>query len=138
MKNLAFGSALILGLMFTACQSETTIEDGTQTEEGAEESQESTAMTCKELLDQKDDLKGKEVTIKAISWGNSNMMGGDVRMNLGDEKLEGMQQAHVVADFSKDNASAAESVKQDDEVTIKATVGDYEYGAVKLLNPEVL
>lgn len=134
MKKVFFGSALVLCAALASCTSETTVtEGGENTEEQAP-----TAMTCQDIENQKDELKGKEVTVKAFSWGNSNTMDGDVRMNLGDKKLEGMAQAHVIANFSPDNAEAADAVKKDDEVTIKATVGDYEYGAVHLTNPEIV
>ena len=132
MKRVLFGSTLMLGLLFTACSGEVTVTDGT------EEQAEDTALNCQELNDQKDDLKGQEVTVKAISWGNSATIDGDVKMNLGDVKLEGMQQAHVVVNFSPENAAAAEAVEKDAEVTIKATVGEYEYGAVQLNDPEVI
>ena len=40
-------------------------------------------------------------------------MDGDVKMNLGDEKLEGMRQANVVVNFAPENAAAAEGVEKD-------------------------
>jgi hypothetical protein len=133
MKKVLFGSLFMAGLLFTGCSGEVNVEGG---EEGGEE--EVAALSCADLNDQVDDLIGQEVTIKAISWGNSATMDGDVKMNLGDEKLEGMQQASVVVNFSADNASAAEGIEKDAEVTIKATVGEAEYGAVQLSNPEII
>lgn len=131
MRNLFITGAVMLGLFLTACSAEVTTE-------GGEVEAESTSMTCAELEAQASDLKGKEITIKAISWGNSNTVSGDVSMGLGDSKLEGLKQAHVAVNFSADNADAANTIKQDAEVTIKATVGDVDYGAVQLNNPKIV
>ncbi len=134
MKKVLLGSAFMLGLLFVGCSEAETTEAG-KLDEGKTES---ANMTCADLESKVDEFKGKEVTITAISWGNSETVSGDVKMNLGDAKLEGMQQAHVVANFGADNAAAAKSVKADASVTIKATVGGSEYGAVQLNNPEII
>lgn len=136
MRNLFITGAVMFGLFLTACSAEVTTENGEVAVENGET--ESTSMTCEELEAQAGDLEGKEITIKAISWGNSNSIDGDVSMNLGDNKLEGMRQAHVVANFSPESADAAKAIKQDAEVTIKATVGKVDYGAVQLNNPEIV
>ena len=81
---------------------------------------------------------GTEITIKAISWGNNGTSTGETQMSLGDEKLDGMQQAHLVAVFSEADTAASEGVEKDSEVTIKATVGEQAYGAVKLTNPTIV
>ncbi len=81
---------------------------------------------------------GTEITIKAISWGNNGTSTGETQMSLGDEKLDGMQQAHLVAVFSEVDTAASEGVEKDSEVTIKATVGEETYGAVKLTNPTIV
>ncbi|MDX2360283.1 MAG: hypothetical protein QNK23_05730 [Crocinitomicaceae bacterium] len=134
MKKVFLGSALFLGLLLVGCSSGDAVEG--EDAEGGEE--EVAAMTCADLESQVDELEGQEVTITAISWGNSNTIDGDVKMNLGDVALEGMQQAHVVANFSADNADAANGVEKDATVTIKATVGGSEYGAVQLNDPEIV
>jgi hypothetical protein len=138
MKKIIFGSALVMsGLFMTACGDATdALEEGL---EGLEsEVVDDNSLTCAEVLDQCDDLEGTEVTVKAVSWGSSDRVGGEVSLDLGDVKLEGMQQSHVVAIFSEANAAAAKAVEKDANVTIKAKVGPYEYGAVKLLDPTIV
>jgi len=136
MRNLFITGAVAFGLFLTACSADVTTENGEPIVENGES--ESTSMTCAELEAQASDLEGKEITIKAICWGSSNKLDGDVSVNLGDNKLEGMQQAHVVANFSADNAEVAKAIEKDAEVTIKATVGKVDYGAVQLNNPEIV
>lgn len=128
MKKVLSGSVFILSLLLISCSGG-----------GAEGSAEKvTAMTCTDIESQADSLKGQEITITVISWGNNNVMDGGVKMNLGDVKLEGMKQAHVVANFSAENKASAESVEKDAKVTITATVGEFEYGAVQLVNPVIV
>ena len=129
MRNLFITGAVAFGLFLTACSADVTTENGEA---------ESTSMTCTELKAQASDLEGKEITIKAVCWGSSSKLDGDVSVNLGDSKLEGMQQAHVVANFSADNTEAGKAIEKDAEVTIKATVGKVDYGAVQLNSPEIV
>lgn len=134
MKKVVLGSIFMLGLLVVGC-SEGNKTDGAITEEKKEEV---TAMTCANIEEQVDELKGQEVTIKAISWGSNNVMGGGVKLNLGDEKLEGMKQAHVVVNFTAEDAAIAKELKKDVDVTLTATVGGSEYGAVQLNNPKIV
>ena len=136
MKKVFFGATLFLGLALTACSGENTVAEGNGEETGAEEAE--VSMTCADLESQVGELEGKEVTFTAISWGNSGTTTGEVKMNLGDVKLEGMKQAKVIANFSADNAEAANAIEKDAEVTIKATVDGEDYGAVQLSNPEII
>jgi len=132
MKQLFFLSTILMSLLFTACGD---AAEGSS-DKGKEKAE--TAMTCKDLMDKKDELKDKEITIKAISWGASNTTTGAVHLSLGDEKLEGMKQAKVTVVFPETQGEEAKAVAKDSEVTIKATVGAYEYGAVKLNNPSIV
>lgn len=126
--------ALMLGVLLTACSTEVeTTTNGENTENA-----ESSAMTCAELKEKVDELEGKEVTLKAISWGSLGSTTGEVSLNLGDEKLEGMKQAPVVAKFSEANADVANGVERDSEVTIKATVNGMNYGSVELKDPTIV
>jgi hypothetical protein len=80
-------------------------------------------------LSKGDDLQGKPVIVTAISWGTSDMATGGKRLNLGGAKLEGSQQAHLVADFSKTDLAQLDPVKSGDPVKLRCTMGDYDYGA---------
>lgn len=80
---------------------------------------------------------GKEVTVTAISWGNNARMGGEVQINLGDKKLEGMASASFSCIFEKDQAAAIQAIAKDATVTISGKIakgaGGIELTACKLL-----
>ncbi len=135
MKKVFISGALMLGLMMTACSTEVS-EDLENVLENLES--EESKLTCSELKEKVDEYEGKEVTLTAISWGSLGKMDGGVSMNLGDEKLEGMKVAPVVAEFGEDQAEAAKAIEKDATVTIKATVGGKAYGSVKLENPSIV
>lgn len=129
MRNLFIIGTVVFGLFLTAWSASVITQNGES---------ESISITCTELEEHASDLQGKEITIKAICWGSSSRLDGDVSVNLGDNKLEGMQQTRVVVNFSTDNAEVAKAIEKDVEVTLKATVGEVNYGAVQLNNPEIV
>ena len=131
MKKMFLMSAVVLGLAIVSCSGDVTTRDDAEVEDTV------ATMTCAELQEKVDELTGKEVTIKAISWGNSATKTGDIKMTLGDKKLEGMQQSTVVVNFTAADAAVADAVKSGDEVTITATVGGEDYGAVQLNKPKI-
>ncbi|WP_264790558.1 hypothetical protein [Aureispira anguillae] len=106
--------------------------------ESATQEPEVKSLNCSDLDDQYLDWEGKEVTIKAISWGTSNTASGDIYLNLGDEVLSGMKQPKVIAVFPADQEATAKGAAKDSEVTIKATVKESKYGAIYLANPSIL
>ena len=131
----------MLGLLMTACGADVEVTDDLENVlENLEDAvnEESGELTCAELKANVDEYEGQEVTLTAISWGNLGKMDGTVSMNLGDEKLEGMQSAPVVAEFAEGDAEAANAVERDATITIKATVAGEAYGSVKLENPSIV
>lgn len=142
MKQIFISGAVVFGLLLTACTAEvTTTENGGDTDNVENnEGEETTSgnMTCGEVLNDVDNLLGSEVTITATCWGTSKTMTGEVNLNLGDGKLEGMRSAPVVVKFAEDKADVAEAIQRDQEVTIKAKVNDYKYGAVELIDPTIV
>lgn len=90
-----------------------------------------------ELLKQGATLEGKEVTVKAVSWGTVGIKDGGKRLNLGPAKLEGLRQAHLVADFKPDDKSV-EAIEKDAEVKLQCTVGKKAYGARQLEGCKIL
>lgn len=130
MKLVTLLSSLFLFLTLTSCGGDTT-------ENTVDATPEIQAMTCSDLTNAYEEQEGKEITIKAISWGTSNTATGDIYLNLGDEALTGMQQAKVVAVFPAAEEEVAKGAAKDAEVTIKATVGESKYGAIYLTNPVI-
>lgn len=135
MKKILIPGVVMFGLLLTACSTEVS-EDLENALENIEA--EASSLTCAELMDKVDEYEGQEVTLTAISWGNLGTMDGGVSMNLGDEKLEGMKVAKVVAEFTEDQADAAKAIEKDATVTVKATVAGKAYGSVKLENPSIV
>lgn len=139
MKHIFISGAVVLGLFLTACTSEvTTTENESDAENVETAEQKSENMTCQDIVDNVDELIGQEVTVTATCWGTSNTMTGEVNLNLGDGKLEGMRSAPVVVKFAAEDADAAKAIEKDKEVTIKAKVNDYKYGAAELTNPSIV
>jgi len=132
MKKVVIVGTLILTLG-TACSG--SIE--TTTENNVEAVVETNYTSLEDLKSNHSELEGKEITIEAISWGNSNMIDGSVQMDLGSEKLSGLKQAQVVVAFGSD-MEKLNSVKKDQTVVIKAKVGESSYGAIHLTNPELI
>ncbi|WMX16179.1 MULTISPECIES: hypothetical protein [unclassified Aureispira] len=132
MKSTTLLFSLFLCLTLFACGSSTDGGDANTTTTPKVE-----ALSCSDLTSQYEEKEGKEITIKAISWGTSNTATGDIYLNLGDEPLTGMKQAKVVAVFPADKEEEAKSIAKDTEVTLTATVGESKYGAIYLTNPIV-
>jgi len=136
MKKVLIPGALMLGLLLTACSTE--VSDNLESVLDEIEAETESKLTCSELKANVENYEGKEVTLTAISWGSLGKMDGGVSLNLGDEKLEGMKVAPVVAEFGEDEAEAAKAIERDATVTIKATVAGKDYGSVKLENPSIV
>lgn len=98
----------------------------------------SSALTCEDLLNSHEDFEGKEIELNAINWGTSPSADGEeILMSIDDEVLQGLQQAHVLVHFSKDQKEEINSFAENDSISLTAKVGTFEYGAVRLINPRV-
>ncbi len=96
-------------------------------------------MTCEQLLIKAEDYSGKAVIVQAFCWGSSPSIDGqEILMSLDDQKLEGMQQSHVLVHFSKDQERELLDIEENHRVKLNATVGAYEYGALRLINPQLI
>ncbi|MBL7749019.1 MAG: hypothetical protein JNM19_16385, partial [Chitinophagaceae bacterium] len=95
-----------LSITFTACGGKKEKDDKTitadppkpgdtdsKTTDSPGEKKGMTVADAKDFLDADEANKGKEVTVAAYNWSVNERMGGEVQLNLGDKKLEGMQQA---------------------------------------------
>lgn len=96
------------------------------------------SLSCEDLLDAPEDFEGKTITLDAISWGSSPSVDGkEILMSIDDNKLAGLQQSHVLVHFTKEQANEIEDIKENDPVKLTATVGAYEYGALRLVNAKI-
>lgn len=97
-----------------------------------------TILSCEKLLDSPEDYEGQIINLDAISWGSSPSIDGkEILMSLGDQKLVGLQQAHVLVHFTKDQEREIQDVAENDPISLTARVGAYEYGALRLLDAKV-
>ena len=85
-----------------------------------------------------EDFEGKTVQLNAITWGsNPSVDGEEILMSIDDVLLSGLQQAHVLVHFSKDQSTEIERFKENDSVSLTATVGAYEFGALRLIDAKL-
>jgi hypothetical protein len=134
MKKIMFTSVFVLatGLLLQSCGSDASKEEKSGepakdagTTSSASTGSNSNGMTvaaAKSFLEADEANKGKEVTVTAYSWGSNNRMGGELGLNLGDKKLEGMQQAGFTCIFTKDQAAEAKAVAKDALVTVSGKI----------------
>ena len=131
------GSILgILALSICACSPQ---DDSVQINENANKTiNKNTSISCEELLKAPEDFEGKTITLDAICWGsNPSVDGKEILMSIDDEKLQGMQQSHVLVHFTKEQENEIKHIKENDLVKLTATVGPYEFGALRLVNAEI-
>lgn len=133
MKKMKFILIGCIASMVFACSSETTVEDNTDGQETVAEEAQEDQLTCAELSSNYDEYEGKTITLTAYSWGNSETTDGNIRVDIADEKLEGMGSPSVTIDMT-DKTKAA-SIKKDDKITFTGKVGKQDYGVVHIENP---
>jgi len=98
----------------------------------------SSFLTCENLFNSHEELEGQEIELSAINWGMSASEDGEeILMSIDDEALHGLQQAHVLVHFSKDQAEEIKGFEENDSISLIAKVGAFEFGAVRLINPKV-
>lgn len=75
-----------------------------------------------EFLDAAEANSGKEVTVSAYSWGSNERMDGNIQLNLGDQKLEGMQSASFSCLFGKEQSADVKAIAKDAMVTVTGKI----------------
>lgn len=95
-------------------------------------------LTCRDLLNAPEDFEGKVIKLNAINWGASPSVDGEeILMSIDDEMLQGLQQAHVLVHFPKDQKEEIADLEENDSISLTAKVGTFEYGAVRLIDPKI-
>ncbi|MFK7786471.1 MAG: hypothetical protein AB8B56_15225 [Crocinitomicaceae bacterium] len=98
----------------------------------------SSELTCERVFNSYEELAGQEIELTAINWGMSASEDGEeILMSIDDEALQGLQQAHVLVHFSKDQAEEIKRFEENDSISLTAKVGALEFGAVRLINPKI-
>ena len=96
------------------------------------------ALTCDDLLNAPEDFAGKVISLSAINWGASPSADGEeILMSIDDNILEGLQQAHVLVHFSKDQEKEIKEFNENDSISLTAKVGSVEYGALRLIEASI-
>lgn len=65
---------------------------------------------------------GQEVVVKGYFWAKSSTSDGIIHVDMGDAKLEGMQQAPLSANFSADKKDKLSSLTKDNMITVKGKI----------------
>ncbi len=100
--------------------------------------EEKKTFSCEDLLKTPEDFQGQVITLDAISWGaNPSADGDEILMSIDDKKLEGLQQAHVLVHFSKDQEKEINHFKENDPISLTAKVSTYDQGALRLINATI-
>lgn len=138
MKQISL-QGIILGILVLSIYACETRDDSIAINaESAPIKKKKTTFSCEDLLSAPEDFKGKVVELNAITWGLSESADGEeILMSIDDEKLQGLQQAHVLVHFSKDQSTEINNFKENDSISLTATVGAYEHGALRLVNATV-
>ena len=139
MKKI-LNSGIILGILILSicsCGSEKST-DALKVESSAVKADPSN-LSCENLLDAPEDFEGQVITLDAVCWGKSPSIDGkEILMSLGDIKPEGLQQAHVLVHFLSEQEKEIQDIDENAPITLTATVGAYEYGALRLLKAKVI
>lgn len=141
MKRISISVTVVSLLVFLIYSCET--KDDSITNEintsKSSEVEKNSSLSCTELLNMHEDYTGEKVLLNAISWGSSASLDGDeILMSIDDKKLEGLQQAHVLVHFSKDQEEQIKHVAENDSISLKAIVGEYQSGALRLIDASVI
>jgi hypothetical protein len=130
---------IILGILILSICSCTIQDDSIQVNaRSAASTEKEPPLTCDKLLDSPEEYEGQVINLDAISWGsNPSVDGEEILMSLADQKLVGLQQAHVLVHFTKDQEKDIDDIDENDSISITATVGAYEYGALRLIEAKI-
>lgn len=77
---------------------------------------------ARDFLEADEANSGKEVTISAYSWGSNERTDNKIQLNLGDQKLEGMQVANFSCMFPKEQTDAIKAIAKDAMVTVTGKI----------------
>lgn len=77
---------------------------------------------AKDFLEADEANSGKEVTVSAYSWGSNERTDNKIQLNLGDQKLEGMQAANFSCMFPKEQTDAIKAIAKDAMVTVTGKI----------------
>ena len=137
-------AAIAMAVALTACggkdktSSSGTKDNSTVTADPPKSADEGMSVAdAKAFLNENETNSGKEVTVTAYSWGYNEMMGGLLSLNLGDQKLEGFQQATFSCQFDQSQAGAVKAIAKDAKVTVTGKIGKGS-GGVELTNCKLI
>ncbi len=77
---------------------------------------------ARDFLEADEANSGKEVTVSAYSWGSNERTDNKIQLNLGDQKLEGMQAANFSCMFPKEQTDAIKAIAKDAMVTVTGKI----------------
>ncbi len=138
MKIISF-QGIILGFLILSIYSCESRDDSIKINATSSTSKEKVIpLTCKKLFNSPEDFVGQVINLDAICWGSSHSVDGkEILMSLDDQKSVGLQQAHVLVHFTKDQADEIQNIKENDSISLTAKVSTLEFGALRLIEAKV-
>lgn len=126
----------ILAIFLFSCESQDdSIKVNSQV---ASSNKKAATITCDKLFNSPDDYLGQEISLNAICWGmNASVDGEEILMSLDDQELVGLQQAHVLVHFDKNQEAEIKNISKNDSISITAKVDSLKYGALRLVDAKV-
>lgn len=138
MKTIFQQGLLLVSIILSACSCEIK-DDSIGVDFKAEEAKAKTSvLTCDDLLNAPEDFEGQMIKLDAINWGTRQSVDDDeILMSIDDNALQGLQQAHVLVHFSKDQEEEIKGIEENDSISLTAKVGAFEFGALRLLEAKI-
>ena len=140
MKKISH-QGIILGILIFSLYACTTKDDSVKVNARSSSStKKEVALTCEKLLDSSEDYAGQVIELSAICWGSSvSVDGSEFLMSIDDNKFKstGLQQAHVLVHFTKNQEKEIENIAENDSISLTAKVGGYEFGALRLIEAKI-
>ena len=137
MKNIS-RQGTILGILVLTLFSCETKDDSIEVNSQSATKEKVVAITCDKLFNSPEDYAGQVINLDAICWGvNSSVDGEEILMSLDDQKLVGLQQAHVLVHFNKEQEEEIENIGKNDSISLTAKVDTLKYGALRLIEAKV-
>lgn len=138
MKTIFQQGLLLVSIILSVCSCETQ-DDSIGIDFKAEEAKaKSLVLTCDDLLNAPEDFEGQVIKLDAINWGTRPSVDeNEILMSIDDNALKGLQQAHVLVHFSKEQEDEIKGIEENDSISLTAKVGAFEFGALRLLEAKI-
>lgn len=98
---------------------------GSDKKNDTKQNEEVAAVSVKQAVDKVNESEansGKEVVVKGYYWAKSSTSDGVIHVDMGDAKLEGLQQAPITVNFSADKKDKLSNLTKDNMITVRGKI----------------